>query len=1041
MEKFKIIVKKIIQYVKDYPIFALLNIIFFLLVIFGFKTKALLGFLLIILWLLLIIAFIKSGGYAKMIKKKKGLITKSSKEKNTIIEEKRTGSKMLIKKAINNDDRKINKIKKETIKKDKKTIEELRIEGQDKNKKGKKKKKHKVLKFFLNFFLVSVLLVLVLSVVFAIYIVVEAPDFNPENLYRAESSIIYDKDGNQITKLGIEKRKKVSYDDLPQILIDAIVATEDSRYFQHNGFDLPRFAKASFGQIISKLTHRGDPGGGSTLSMQVVKNNFTDVEQTIKRKFTDIYLAIFKLEKNYSKEEILEYYVNTPFLGNGSYGVEQACQSYFGKSVSDINLAEAAIIAGLFQAPSAYDPYRFPEATEERRETVLYLMKTHGYITEEEEKLANSIPVKSLIKSSNPEVQGNEFQSFIDVVIDEVEEKTGKSPYTTGMKIYTTLDTGKQRVLNDIMNGVTWTWKDDLIQAGVGVVDTQSGAILAIGGGRGRSGERQYNYATMIQKQIGSTAKPIFDYGPAIEYNNFCLTTPFNDAPYTYSSGGSLKNWDFSFQGVETLKRALAESRNIPAVKAFQSVENSKIKEFVTNLGMTPEIDSEGKLHEAHALGAFTGTNPVQLAGAYAAFGNGGYFTKPYSVNKVEFIDNNKTVSLKGKKTKVMEDSTAYMITDTLVYAVESYGNIGGTVWGVKLAAKTGTTNLDSETIARYNFPSNAVNDMWTAGYTPEISVALWYGYDKLVEGYYNVWGNVKNELYRQIIDSLSNREAKQTFDVPSSVVKVSVERETYPVAKPSANTPSDMIVTDYCRVGTEPTTVSPRYNKLENVSGLSSKVTDETVTLSWKEVGQPAFYSPENFKKYYEVLYAQHIDEKLAEFQANNGTFGYQIIERNHSTGVEKEIDFVTGNSVSFKRPSYDATYTVRTRYKNLEATASPGVSVDVEGKITTIEIDPKDYDVSFSDGKDTDTATFDGTNATLANVSDNVVVTDKNGDPVKDYEKNITCKAVTPDTNTCSVSSDLATFSDKGTYSIGISISIDGTRIDTIYKEITVN
>ena len=478
-------------------------------------------------------------------------------------------------------------------------------------------------------------------------------------------------------------------------------------------------------------------------------------------------------------------------------------------------------------------------------------MKTHGYITEEEEKIANSIPVKKLVNSSNPEVQGNEFQSFIDIVIDEVEEKTGKSPYTTGMKIFTTLDTGKQRVLNDIMNGATWEWKDDLIQAGVGVVDTQTGAILAIGGGRGRSGERQYNYATMIKKQIGS----------AIEYNNFCLSTPFNDAPYTYSSGGALKNWDFTFQGVETLKRALAESRNIPAVKAFQSVENGKIKEFVTNLGMTPEIDSEGKLHEAHALGAFTGTNPVQLAGAYAAFGNGGYFTKPYSVEKVEYIDTNKTVSLKGKKTKVMEDSTAYMITDTLVYAVESYGNIGGTVSGVKLAAKTGTTNLDGETIARYNYPSNAVNDMWTAGYTPEFSVALWYGYDKLVEGYYNTDGYYKNLLYRQIIDSLSNRDAKQSFDIPSSVVKVSVERETYPVAKPSANTPGDMIVTDYCRVGAEPTTVSPRYNKLDNVSGLSSSISEKKVTLTWKEVAQPAFYSPENFKKYYEVLYAQHID------------------------------------------------------------------------------------------------------------------------------------------------------------------------------------
>ena len=320
MEKFKSILKKGFDYVKSYPKFTLVNVIFVLLIILGFLIKPLLGLLLIILWLLLIIVFMKSGGYEKMVKKKKGL-TKEEKQ--------------------------INKIKKETIKKDKKTIEELN--SNNPSKKVKKKKKRRLLKFILNFFLVMILLILVGIVIFAIYIVVEAPDFNPDNLYRAESSIIYDKDGFQLTKLGIEKRKKVSYDDLPQILIDAIVATEDSRYFQHNGFDLPRFAKASFGQIISKLTHRGDPGGGSTLSMQVVKNNFTDVEQTIKRKFTDIYLAIFKLEKNYSKEEILEYYVNTPFLGNGSYGVEQACQSYFGKSVSDINLSEAAIIAGLFQ--------------------------------------------------------------------------------------------------------------------------------------------------------------------------------------------------------------------------------------------------------------------------------------------------------------------------------------------------------------------------------------------------------------------------------------------------------------------------------------------------------------------------------------------------------------------------------------------------------------------------------------------------------------------------------------------------------------------
>jgi hypothetical protein len=330
---------------------------------------------------------------------------------------------------------------------------------------------------------------------------------------------------------------------------------------------------------------------------------------------------------------------------------------------------------------------------------------------------------------------------------------------------------------------------------------------------------------------------------------------------------------------------------------------------------------------------------------------------------------------------------------------------------------------------------------MWTAGYTPELSIALWYGYDKLVEGYYNVEGSVKNRLFRQIVDSLSNRDAKQTFDVPSSVVKVSVERETYPVAKPSANTPGDMIVTEYCRVGAEPTTVSPRYNQLENVSGLTSKVNDDTVTLSWKEVGQPAFYSPENFKKYYEVLYAQHIEEKLAEFQSNNGTFGYQIIERNNSTGAEREVAFVTGNSVNVDRQAYDATYIVKTKYQKLDATASSGVSLDVEGNISTITVDPSNYTVKFSDGVDAETVSMSGSTATLANVSDNVAVTDINGKKITDFTTDASCKAVTPDTNTCSVSSDLATFSGVGTYIIKINVEYQGTVLDTLSKEVTVN
>ena len=888
-----------------------------------------------------------------------------------------------------------------------------------------------------NLILLMILVALIGAIIFSIYIVINAPDFDPDNLYRAESSIIYDRNGNQIAKIGLEKRKKVAYEDLPQVLVDAIIATEDSRYYQHNGFDLPRFTKAAAGQVVNKITGHGNAGGGSTISMQVVKNNFTDTEQTITRKFTDIYIAIFKLEKNYSKEEILEYYVNTPFLGNSSYGVEQACQSYFGKSVSDINLSEAAIIAGLFQAPSAYDPYRYPEAATERRDTVLYLMRKHGYITKEEEELASSIPVESLLRSSNLENGANPYQSFIDIVLDEVEEKTNKSPYTTGMKIYTTLDMAKQNVLNDIMNGATWEWKDEYVQAGVGVVSTQTGEILAIGGGRNRNGERMFNFATMINKQIGSTAKPLFDYGPAIEYNNFCESTPFYDGPYTYSSGQALKNWDGGYQGVITLKKALAESRNIPAVKAFQAVDNEKIKEFVLNLGMTPEIDSEGKLHEAHALGAFNGTNPVQLAGAYAAFGNGGYYTKPYAVSKVEYIDSGKTVNLKNKTARVMSEATAYMITDVLLYAVESYGNIGGTVWGVRLAAKTGTTNYPNEVLREYNFPSSAINDLWTAGYTPEISVALWYGYDTPVEGYYNTGGYEKNNLYRQIIDGISNRDVKQSFDVPSSVVRVTVERETYPVQLPGDNTPDEMKVTEYCKAGTEPGTRSIRYDRLDNVTNLTVKEDGNKVILSWKGVAEPKQTSLDYFKEANKVLYAQHIDEKFAEMQAGNGAFGYEVSVRNNSTGEIKVFPHTTKTTFTDTKQEYDATYYVKTKYSGNDYTTATGVSVDVQGDISTIK--PDNYDISINEK--TSTILLEDTTITydMSIDTNSIVVLDKDK---KDITTN--CKIELPKScstdNSCTITGTTLTFNKEGTYKVNYTVTYKGIELGIIPKTIIV-
>ncbi len=851
----------------------------------------------------------------------------------------------------------------------------------------KKKKKinwKKIIKILINVFLIFLLICLIGAIIFIIYIVNNAPEFKPENLYSSESSIVYDKDNNQIGKIGVEKRKNVKYDDLPQILVDAIIATEDSRYMQHNGFDLPRFTKASIGQVINKITGRGNAGGGSTLDMQVVKNRYTSTVSSgfdgIVRKFTDIYISIFKLEKNYSKEEILEFYVNIPFLGNHSYGVEQACQSYFGKSVSDINLSEAAIIAGLFQAPTSYDPYIHPELTEERRETVLYLMRRHGYITKEEEEIANSIPVKSLLRQSNPESTSNQYQSYLNIVIEEVRDKTGLDPYTTGMRIYTNLDTSKQLLLNDIMDGKTWTWKDDKVQAGIAIVDINTGALVAVGGGRNQNGEMVLNYASGITRQIGSCAKPLFDYGPAFEYHNASLASQVFDGPHTYSSGVSVKNADGGYGGLMTYKYALAASRNIPALKVFQSNNNAKVLEFVTNLGIKPEIDSGGGIHEAHALGAFSGSNPVQMAGAYAAFANGGYYTKPYTVNKVEYIDSDKTVSLKNKKQRAMSDSTAYMITDALIYAVEGYGNIGGSVSGVKLAAKTGTSNFSTEARRENGYPSSANMDMWVTGYTPEYAVSLWYGYDKAERGYYlgNDGYTTRGKLFRQVISGISDRSGTKKFTVPNSVVKATVERGTSPLLLPSANTPDDMKVTEYFKRGTVPTEVSPRYNTLPNPSGLNAKENGNNIELTWNAANKPEYLTDDYLRKSMKALYGNKTEEQLAARKASDGEYGYEILVKDVKTGTTTSLGFTTSTTFKTTKQNKTVIYIVKTCFSNLRITESSGISIEVKNESNPEVNSLITYKLS-GNMEDTATLNTEYTDPGIIAYSDGIDITDK--------------------------------------------------------------
>lgn len=700
-----------------------------------------------------------------------------------------------------------------------------------------KSKKRKIINAILITFLILFIIGLISFGAFLAYITVNAPKFDPKELNTKELSILYDKDGKEYAKLGSEKREKVSYEELPQVLVDAIIATEDSRFFVHNGLDAPRFAKATIGQLL----HRAGAGGASTLSMQVVKNSFTDakVDSGIKgiiRKFTDIYLAIFKLEKNYTKEQIVEFYVNNHNLGGVIYGVEEASQAYFKKSVSELNLSEAAIIAGMFKAPNYYKPTTNPENAAKRRKTVLYLMRRHGYITKEQEEEANKISVESLTGDATGGLaeSQNKYQGYIDTVVEELMDKYDIDPYKQSVQVYTNLDRNKQDAVNDVMDGKTYEWKDDQIQGGVSVLDSQSGKVLAIGAGRNRK-IGDYNYATQGTRQPGSTAKPLFDYGPGIEFNNWSTYTLFNDSSYSYSNGRSISNWDNSYMGTMTLRRALALSRNIPALKAFQQVENKKIIEFVENLGISPEVEN-GRIHEAHSIGSFTGTNPLQMSAAYAALSNGGYYNEPHTVNKIVYRQTGETIKYKENKKKVMSDATAYMISSVL----QDVSLTGGSIPNV--AAKTGTTNFDETIIKSKGLPRDAIRDSWVVGFTNKTVIGMWYGYNKITDSKHclrNIPATIaKDKLFKALAEGAFESN-KEEFKMPDSVVKLPIiSGSNPPRVAPSGYGGS--VVYELFKKGYEPDNSSSnsedseRLPKPENLKGTYS---NGKVTLTWSGV------------------------------------------------------------------------------------------------------------------------------------------------------------------------------------------------------------
>lgn len=797
--------------------------------------------------------------------------------------------------------------------------------------KEKTKNKNKLLIAIVSLGIIVATVVLI----FGLYIIISAPDFNTTKLYDKESTVLYDKDRNEIARVGTENRVLVTYDDLPQVFVDALIATEDSRFFQHNGFDAARFLKASINQLMGK-----NAGGASTLTMQVVKNTYTDSTVSITRKFTDIYMAVFKIEKVYTKEEIIEFYVNSLWLGYGGAnydsinGVEQASQTYFGKSVSDLSLPEASLLVGMFNNPAYYNPVKNPENAKARQKTVLSLMVKHGYITEEEAENAANIPIESLIKETTTEqkTDDNGLQAFIEYVLEDVENKTGVDPTKTPMAIYTTMDRSIQDTITALENGELYKFVDDLVQNGIAVTSTIDGSIVALGGGRNfiKTG---LNRAVDIDRQPGSTAKPIFDYGPYIEYNNGSTGSLFFDEPYTYTSGGSIKNYDNKYKGMITMRDALIDSRNVPALQAFQEVDKDKISEFAHSLG----VDYGENLYESASIGGFErGVDPLQMSAAYAAFGRGGYYIEPYSFTKIIYLENDEEYNYKYTKTRVMSEETAYMITDMLVDGGAS--GVGGSikVSGTDIAAKGGTTTIDSSQAKQLGIPSYATPDHWNCVYTPDYSISLWYGYDDYYKsGGKYITSSTGGTARRKIMAAVANKILKKNskFTQPSGVVEATVEFGTFPLQLASESTPENLKKTELFKKGTEPTEVSSRFNTLATPTNGNAIVNGSSITLSWNAITTPdaiddtklQAYFNENYKTWAQKYYQERVSYNASYI----GSLGYQVYLEN-SDGSLTSLGFTPNTSFNYVATSAsNYKFVIKSSYSIFKSNMSSGLTI----------------------------------------------------------------------------------------------------------------
>ena len=688
------------------------------------------------------------------------------------------------------------------------------------------------------------------------------PEINLEDFSSSESSIILDRNGEQISELGTVLRQNVEYDELPTILVDAFVAVEDSRFFTHNGFDIPRFVQA----IFSNLKTMSFSQGGSTFTMQLVKNTyFVDDEagqgaaKSIQRKVQELALAL-ELESKTNKKDIFINYLNKINFGGTSQnirGVQKASQYYYGKDVSELNLPEAAMLAGVINSPYLFNPFNYLEYAQDRRDEVLYLMHYHGYISDSEYKWALSTKVEDFLYNSSENHRGaNEgipYQAYIDAVVEEVYDLTGLDPYTTPMVITTCMDKNVQELMDNIQAGEVddyFTYPDDEFEVASICVNNSTGEIVGILGGRNYAdgGALLLNHATEQYKQPGSSIKPILDYVQAFEVLGWSTSHVLCDKPTTYiGTDYIIANSTNTYAGDVTLEYAVAMSLNTPAIQTIRQLQDAKgdayLVDYMQKMGFN--IDAND-FDEQYAIGGKgLQVSCEQLAAAYAALLNNGYYNKPHTISKIEYLSDKTPYTYTKETYNLLSEQSCFQMSELLKNNVNGgYPNLMGLFRNdnYQVYAKTGTTNWGVEGAA-YDIPNGSIKDGWVVAGTSEYTVATWMGYEKAQKDKVSYMSitvynqNIKGKITKLILDKTAEIYGNPSdIEKPSGISKITHIIGTFPYAATIEGMDSAYITSGYINSNSKyANLVKPQGASVESMTG-EPKVTlsGTTLKLEW---------------------------------------------------------------------------------------------------------------------------------------------------------------------------------------------------------------